>query len=363
MKNKVIMFVGVVLLSMGAYFIINQIRQEEKDLTNQSEIAEKIKSEPKKLRIQAGWLLNGEFANICSAIVNGYYKDENLEVELVPGGPAGASFIIATNTIAQDTSLGIGVDGDLIPLLRGITKENENERLKVKAFAGFWNENPYGFIVREDSGIQSLKDLAKKRKPNGEKYKIGITADSVAQYAIAQYAEVPAEDLNLVTVGFDATPFLTNQVDALASYWTTQAYEVEKAGIKYKFLSMSEIPGYSQPSQIALATDQMIKNEPETLAKWLRATIKGTQFVIQNPAEAAKQITDSRCGGKNFDPQQEEWLIKKSIPLFDENKVGWLDETQIMNYAKSYYDLKQIPRIPAKEEIIDYSILNAVYQK
>jgi len=117
-----------------------------------------------KVRVQAGWLLNGQFAGVCSAIVNGYYEDLGLDVELIPGGPAGASFIIATNAVAQDQSLDIALDGDIIPLLRGITKESANEQLKVKAFAAFWNENPFGFIVREDSGIEKIEDLALKRK-------------------------------------------------------------------------------------------------------------------------------------------------------------------------------------------------------
>src|SRR3989338_7375665 len=87
--------------------------------------------ELKKIRVQAAWMINGEFANICSALVNGYYADAGLDVELIPGGPSGASFILATKSIAQNSDLDIGVEGDLIPLLRGRTKEL-NEQLKVK---------------------------------------------------------------------------------------------------------------------------------------------------------------------------------------------------------------------------------------
>lgn len=314
-----------------------------------------------KIKIQAGWLLNGEFANICSAIVNGYYKEEGLDAEMLPGGPSGASFIIATNMVAQSSDIQLGIDGDIVPLLRGVTKENENERIKVKAFAAFWNDNPYGFLVREDSGLNSLKDLT-KTKPDGTKYKIGVTADSVSQNAIAKYTGVDIKDLDIVIVGFDATPLLAGQVDALAGFWTTQAYELEKAGIKYKFLSMSEIPGFKQPSMVAVASDLMIKNNPEILKKWLRATIKGSKFIIENPTAAAKQILDPRCGGEKFDAVQEEWLIKKSIPLFDKDRIGWIYEDEILNYAKAYYDLGQIPRVPEKNELLDYSILNSIYK-
>ncbi len=329
---------------------------------NKETIINETNRELKKVTVQAGWLLNGEFANVCSAIVNGYYKEEGLDVEMLPGGPTGASFIVATNMVAQSPDIELGVDGDIVPLLRGVTKENENERLKVKAFASFWNDNPYGFMVREDSGLTSLKDFA-KIKPDGTKYKIGVTADSVSQYAIAEYAGVDVNDINLVIVGFDATPLLDGQVDALAGYWTTQAYELEKAGFAYRFLSMSEIPGFKQPSMVAIASNQMLKNDPEILEKWLRATIKGSKFLIKDPTKAASQILDERCGGPKFDVVQEEWLIKKSIPLFDESRIGWIYEDVVMGYAQAYNKLGQIPVVPKKDDILDYSILNKIYSE
>jgi ABC-type nitrate/sulfonate/bicarbonate transport system substrate-binding protein len=352
-SNKKIIIIGLLVCLLVFGVALTKKSSNKKRSENQNLQTNKTPTD--NLKVQAGWLLNGEFSNICSAIVNGYYAEENINVELIPGGPSGASFIIATNAIAQDPKLDIAVDGDMVPLLRGVTKENESERLKVKSFATFWNEVPYGFIVKDDSGLNSLKDFA-KRKPDGSKYKIGVTADSVIQYAIADYIGIPVSDLNIVIVGFDATPFLTGQVDALAGYWTTQAYEVEKVGIKYKFLGVNEIPGFSQPSQVAIATDKTLREKKEVLTRWLRATNRGTEFVIANPEKAAEQITDERCGGKNFNVDQELWLIKKSIPLFVKN--GDVSEDQMTSFSKAYYDLKQIPKIPSISEIYDSSIIS-----
>lgn len=315
-----------------------------------------------KVRVQAGWLLNGEFANVCSSIVNGYYKQQNLDVELVPGGPVGASFVVATNAVAQDDSLTLAIDGDSVPLLRGVTKQNKNEKLKVKAFAAFWNQNPYGFIVKSDSGLSSIKDFT-KRKSDGSKYKIGVTSDSVVQYAIANYLNVPVTDLDIVIVGADTTPLLTGQVDALAGYWTTQAYEIEKAGIPYKFLNASELPGWGQQSMVAIATDKTLRDKKDVLKRWLVATIKGTEFIQKNPEIAAENILDKRCGGPTFNKEQELWTIKKSIPLFDKTKPGWIYENQMMDFASAYKKLGQIPNVPQVSDVIDYSILDSIYKK
>jgi NitT/TauT family transport system substrate-binding protein len=352
MSNKKIYLVAVIIVLVAICGFLYEKRANNLS-ANHTGFLEKV-------RVQTGWIINGEVANICSAIVNGYYRDEGLDVDLLPGGPTGASFIIATNAIAQDPTLTLGVDGDLVPLVRGRAKSNEEGRLRVKAFAAFWNENPYGFMVRSDSGLNSIKDFI-KRKPNGGKYKIGVTADSVIQFAIAKYLGISVGDLDIIIVGFDAAPLLTKQVDAIAGYWTTQAYELEKAGISYKFLNASELPGFSQPSMIAMATEKVLSEKQITLKKWLRATIKGLEFVKNNPEKAAEQIIDARCGGPTLNKDQELWIIKKSIPLFDSLKPGWIYEPQVTGFAKAYNLLGQIPVVPKAEDMIDYSILRSIY--
>jgi NitT/TauT family transport system substrate-binding protein len=308
-----------------------------------------------KLRVQLGWVPNGQYASFCSAVVNGYYAKKNLDVEIIPGGPAGANFIVTTPAIAEDPSLDIGVESDLAPILSGVAKENSNEKLKIKVLAAFWNDVPLGFIVRKDSGMTSLKDLAKPMK-NGKMPRIGVTPDFILQSAIADYAGVNKNSLKFVTTSFDATPFLDGQVDALGAYWTNQVYGVEKAGIKYNFLNMSELPNFRQPSDIIVATDQKISEKRDQIQRFIDATQEGVQFVVNNPEEAAKQITDNRCGGSKFDAIQETWLIKKSLPLYGTGgPYGKLDVEKIDNFAKAFYDLKQIPFVPSTSDYIDTS--------
>jgi NitT/TauT family transport system substrate-binding protein len=350
-KKLIIIFVAI-SISLGVIVFIRGVDFSKNET--------KIKKD--KLRVQAGWLLNGEFANVCSAIVNGFYDEENLEVELIPGGPSGASFIVATTAVAQDSSIDIGIDGDLVPLLKGVTKQKETEKYKVRAFASFWTDNPYGFMVRKSSGITSLKDFS-KRKPNGEKIKIGVTADAVIQEPLSKYAGVEVKELDFITVGFDATPLLVNQVDALAGYWTTQAYELEKAKVEYRFLPISELPGFEQPSMIAVASEKTLNEKKDRLVRWLRATIKGSEFVIKNPEKAARDILDARCGGPSFKEEQELWLIRKSIPLFDQDNIGGLNFNQIEKFVKSFYELGQISSVPERSRYLDTSILDLVREQ
>lgn len=308
-----------------------------------------------KLRVQLGWVPNGQYAVFCSSVVRGFYADENLEIEIIPGGPSGANFIVATPTVAQDNSLDIAVESDMVPILQGVAKENANEVLKIKILAAFWNDVPLGFIVRKDSGMTSLKDLGKPMK-DGKMPKIGVTSDFVLQGALADYAGVDKSKLDFVITSFEPTPFIAGQVDALAGYWTNQAYGVEKAGIEYNFLNISELPNFRQPSVIIVATDQKIIEKRDQIQRFLRATQKGVQFILDNPDEAAKDITDERCGGNKFDIVQEAWLIKKSLPLYATNgSYGEPDVEKLENFAKAFYELKQIPFVPATSDLLNKS--------
>lgn len=351
-KNIVVLCVLLVVFLVSAFLVF----RDNKNIKSST-----ISAPLQKVRVQAGWLLNGEFANVCASIVNGYYNEEGLDVELVPGGPSGASFVIATNAVAMDDSLTLGIDGDLVPLLRGISNKDESKRLKVKAFASFWNENPYGFFVRTDSGINSIKDFS-KTKADGSKYKIGVTSDSVIQYAIAKYIGIPVAQLDIIIVGFDSSPFLSKQVDVIAGFWTTQAYELEKAGVSYKFLPAGELPGFNQPSMIAVATEKTISEKKDVLVKWLRATNKGIEYLKSNPEKSGEDVLDKRCGGPSFNKEQEIWLVNKSLPLFDAKKSGWIYENQVTDFSKAYFALDQIPRAPSINEVVDYSILETLYK-
>jgi len=225
MNIKKTLLIGLVIVTVIALiFVIVNNSKEIKDTSNLE-----------KVRVQAGWIINGEFASICSAMLMGYYQDEGIEVDLIPGGPSGASFILATNAIAQDATLTIGIEGDTVPLIRGRSKASGDEQLKVKAFGTLWNENPYGFIVRNDSGLNSINDFI-KRKPDGTRYKIGVTSDSIIQNAIARSLGVSVKDMDIVIVGYDATPYLTGQVDAMAGFWTSLLYEAEVAKLPSKFI-------------------------------------------------------------------------------------------------------------------------------
>src|SRR5262249_348002 len=156
-----------------------------------------------------------------------------LDVTLKAGGPVAATFLNATNAVAANPDVDIAVDNDLVTLIEG--KSRNPGSYKVRAFATLWQQSPLGLIVREDRGVKTIIDLA---KPNadGRKPVIGSTPGAPIFKALADYAGVNVADLNITTIGGDASPLIAGKIDALLGFANNQAVAVEKAGIAYRFL-------------------------------------------------------------------------------------------------------------------------------
>lgn len=313
--------------------------------------------------VQLSWLANGQFSFICSALVEGYYEKEGLDVEIREGGPA-ISFLRSSTILAQNEEVDIAVESVLTELVEGRALPLEVDQLRVKIIAAFWQDNPLGFLVRADSGIDSLSELVRP-KEDGTKYVIGATPDAVLIKAIAKSQGVSYEDLEIITTSYDTTPFLIGEVDALWSFWTTQAYAAEAANIPYKFLSLSEIPGLTQPSNIIITKETILDNRPDMLKKWLRASIKGAEFTVKHSQQAAKNILDPRCGGKNLSFDQELWLIEKSKELYypssNTDCIGFINPETIITWANTYLSITGNPNAPTEAQLVDLTILNDIY--
>lgn len=321
-------------------------------------------AELRKVTVQYGWLLDGGSAASCTAVVKGYYRDAGLDVTLKAGGPVAATFLNATNAVATNPAVDIAVDNDLVTLIEG--KARKDDKYSVRAFASLWQKSPLGFIVRADSGINSLKDLA-KTKSDGSKYVIGSTPGAPIFKALADYAGVTVKDLKITTISGDATPFIAGKVDALLGFSTNQAVAVEKAGIPYRFLPVSELPGFTQPVYVAMAREEFIAKNPELLDKWLKATAQGARETIRDPKAAAQYLRDERCGGKELNAEQQQTLVEKSIDYMkvdgSDAQIGQLNLDVIKGFVPAYSTAAGLPRTPAVEELIDTSVVQRVYGK
>ena len=265
------------------------------------------------------------------AMKMGWFKQEGLEVEIVPlPGSTDCVKSVATGQLLITLP---SVEPLAIVRPQGI---------KAKIFYTAYQTNAYGLAVPADSPIQKPADLKGKN--------IGVTnlASAGVVVARAQVAAAgldPDRDVNIVVAGEGAQPaalIRSRQVDALSQFDTQYAL-IANAGVPMRYLDRSQIERF--PGNGFLVLEESLKTPRKELVGLARAYAKGTIFTLNNP-EAAVRIVyevfpETRPTGKDEATavREDVKVLEARMPHFLLEPAGvklW-GESSVVNY-RDYID-------------------------
>lgn len=233
-------------------------------------------AEPVKLRYGNVTEMTLSQAPIVAAKQLGYFREEGLEVELLPFKGTGT---LLPQMLAKRVDIGYPNPDTLI-----LSREPGKEALPLKFFYNATRSSGWEFIVPAESPIQSIKELDGK--------KIGVGAMSFGNVPITKAAfKHLGVNATMVPVGVGSAAFLalnTKQVDAL-NLFDAQHATLETQGTKIRRLPQA--PQYASLfSNGFVAHDDMIRERPEVLASFGRAFAKATVFCEANRAACVKMF-------------------------------------------------------------------------
>src|ERR671919_658262 len=221
----------------------------------------------------------GEYTPYFTALDKGWYREEGLDVKILRGAGGG-------DTIKR-IAVGQGEAGSAD--FSALVGARANEAIKVKAIGAYFRRPPHSIFVREDSGINTAKDLEGKTLSitPGNSHQImfpllaklaGFKADSVKWVTMDGAAMGPA----LITGRVDGAPFFANHEARLQK-------QAKSQGITLKRISYADV-GFDMYSLVIFAREDSIVKEPEPLRAFLRASVKGLKhaFAKENWEEGAK---------------------------------------------------------------------------
>jgi NitT/TauT family transport system substrate-binding protein len=257
---------------------------------------------PLRVAICARTITAGVGAAFAVATRMGWFKQEGLEVEVVPlPGSTDCVKSVATRDVPVALP---SVEPLAIVRPQGV---------KARVFYTAYQTSGYGIAVAADSPIKRAAELKGKT--------IGVTNMSSAGVIIgrAQAAAAglnPDTDITIVVAGEGAQPaamLRTKQVDALSQFDTQYAL-IENAGIKMRYLDRTAIE--KQPANGFLALDETITTRRRELIGMARAYAKGTIFAIANPEAAVRIVYEvfpqTRPTGKD-----EATAVRDDVKVFE----------------------------------------------
>jgi NitT/TauT family transport system substrate-binding protein len=241
-------------------------------------------SEPKALRkftFILDFLPYGEYTPYYTALEKGWYKEEGLDVEILRGAGSADTIkrIAAGQGNAGSTDFGVMIAA------------KANDDAKVRAIAAYMRQSGNSLFVRADSGITTPKDLSGKT--------ISTTpgnANQVLFPVIARTAGLPVDSVKWATM--DATAMgpalIAGKVDAApfgAQHEARLQKQAKEQGVTLKRIAYSDY-GLDVFSMSIFAREEAIAKEADSLRAFLRATIRGMNYVFgaQNHEEGAKYV-------------------------------------------------------------------------
>ena len=216
-----------------------------------------------KVTLQADWYPQPEHGGFYTALVKGYYRDEGLDLTIVPGGP----FAVADQQVASGAAQ-FGMDSS-DHLLEAVA-----DGQPLIAVAATMQRDPQGIMVRKDSPVRTFADL------NG--HTIAVKAGStwfeylVKRYSLNRVREIPA---TYSVANFVADPNYIQQAFA-----TSEPFFAQRAGVETRVLLTSDA-GYN-PYRVMFATQEFLQQHPEIVAKFVRASLRGWRDYLNDPSPA-----------------------------------------------------------------------------
>ena len=275
----------------------------------------------KKLKLVLDWTPNTNHTGLYVAMEKGYYKDAGIELEIVQPPEDGAEVLVASGK----ADFGISFQDTMAGAL------SKDSPLPIKAVAAITQHNTSGIMSRKGDGITSPKGLEGKKYATWDLPIEKAILKNVVEKDGGDFAKV---ELIPSTVTDEVSALSTKQIDAVWVYYGWAGISAKEKGFDFDYVAFKDInPTFDYYTPVLITNDDMIKNNSDTVKKFLEATKKGYEFAAGNPQDAAEILLkyapeiDSKLANAS-----QEYLstcyIDKDIPW------GYIDSERWKNFYR-----------------------------
>src|SRR6202163_20965 len=221
-----------------------------------------------KIVFQADWYPQPEHGGFYTALAKGFYKDESLDVTILPGGP----YITVEKQVSSGSAqFGMGSSDKVL--------ESNAEGQSLVAVAATMQHDPQGIMVRKDSPIHTFSDL------NGHSVAIKVGESTWFEFIVKRFQ---LNNIHVVPAMMNVANFVADPQYIQQAFATSEPYFAHQAGVETRVLLVSDA-GYS-PYRVMYTTRDFIQQHPDVVAKFVRASLKGWKEYLNDPGPAHTMI-------------------------------------------------------------------------
>ncbi|MCC6270592.1 MAG: ABC transporter substrate-binding protein [Microbacteriaceae bacterium] len=270
--------------------------------------------------LQLQWFAQAQFSGYYAAVDQGYYEAEGLDVTIQEGG---------ADIVPQDALTSGEVDYAIswVPKVLGSIQQGAN----ITNVAQIFERSATTQISFKDKNITSIEDFKGHTVGSwgyGNEWEI---------FAGLQKAGLTVDDITLVTQAFDMLGMLQGDIDAAQAMTYNEYAQVLESinpdtGELYQPDEINVIDynkvGVGMLQDSIWADADRLANDPkyeETTVKFLKASIKGWIFAMNDPQAAADIVT---AAGSTLGTSHQLWMANEVNKLIwpSTNGIGFIDE-------------------------------------
>lgn len=251
------------------------------------------------LTMQASWINDAEFAGYFLALDQGYYRAEGVDLTYLSGGP---DVIPESTIIAGRADLALTTPDTTI---RAIAEQGA----KFKIIGAQYQKSPHGIVSLKKTPIETPQDLVGKT----------IAAPPVnisTLEALLRINGIDRASVNIVPYAYDPTPLVRGEIDASVDFVTNVPFTISQLGEEaHSFLLYDA--GVTLMNNTVVVTEETLASKRKELVSWLRASRRGWNEALAEPALWPPQWEKSWFAGTGRTIENEVFFNTAQKPLIE----------------------------------------------
>lgn len=319
---------------------------------------------------QSKWFPQAQFAGYFVAQSKGFYEEEGLNVTVLDGGNVNPTVQVASG------NADFGTDWIANMLVQ------REQGLEVVQIAQIYQASGYRMVALNDSGIEEFADLA------GRTVGVwGFGNEFVAQ-AVFTAEDLTSDldptvtdpDVSAVVYAFDPSLVFPNEVDVASAMTYNELDQIVGLGYPLDTLTVLDPADIDADllEDLIFTTPDLLNTENfkgsgvsgrEVAERFLRATIKGWEYAVENQEEAVSIVLES-CGdtcsgsGSTQSPQiHQTWQMARVAELVmpeGDTAVGEMSEEAFDRSVELLVQVGLLSEPVEYGEVVDETVYDVV---
>lgn len=294
-----------------------------------------------KVTLQLKWLPQSQFMGYYIAKEKGYYKDEGIDINILPGG----------SDIIPEQQVSNGVADIGVTWTSSLMKYQE-KGWNLKEVAQIFQKSAMLLVSKKSSNINSVADF------KGKKIGSWFGGNEYELYALlGKYNLNKDKDVKLVQQDFTMNQIESGNIDVAQAMTYNEYGLLLEAGYSDSTLNKIDVndEGVAMMEDCLFANTDWLSKNSDLMVKFLKASIKGWQDACADPEGSGKVVYEkNKSVSLKHQTYMAQEVAKLVIPSgFDKTQIGYMDNAKIQQTADLGLKYGLITKATKTASIID----------